>query len=105
MNPVIETRGLTKRYRRVTALSDAAIVVPEGRINGAPIIPSACRTHLSLGAHGIISCAINHGYRGFITYQSGHRYWAFQGIETGIFLLLAAALIAATAIVLLRRDA
>jgi ABC-2 type transport system ATP-binding protein len=33
MNPVIETRGLTKRYRRVTALSEATVTVPEGRIS------------------------------------------------------------------------
>ena len=33
MTPVIETRGLTKRYRRVTALSDCTISVPEGRIS------------------------------------------------------------------------
>jgi ABC-2 type transport system ATP-binding protein len=33
-NPAaIETRGLCKRYRRVTALSDATINVPEGRIS------------------------------------------------------------------------
>ena len=31
--PPIETRGLTKRYRRVTALSDCSITVPEGRIS------------------------------------------------------------------------
>jgi hypothetical protein len=46
-----------------------------------------------------------HGYRGFITYQPASRYWAFQGIETGIFVLLAAALIAVTAIAVTRRDA
>ena len=33
MNAVIETSGLTKRYRRVTALSDCTISVPEGRIS------------------------------------------------------------------------
>ena len=34
MNPVIETRALTKRYRMgVTALSEATITVPEGRIS------------------------------------------------------------------------
>jgi ABC-2 type transport system ATP-binding protein len=33
-NPaVIQTRGLSKRYRRVTALSGAAITVPDGRIS------------------------------------------------------------------------
>jgi hypothetical protein len=35
----------------------------------------------------------------------GSRYWAFQGIETGIFLLLAAALLAITFVVIMRRDA
>jgi ABC-2 type transport system ATP-binding protein len=30
--PAIETRALTKRYRRVTALSDCSVTVPEGRI-------------------------------------------------------------------------
>ena len=33
MTPVIETSGLAKRYRRVTALSDCTISVPEGRIS------------------------------------------------------------------------
>ncbi len=32
-SPVIETRGLTKRYRKVTALTDCTITVPEGRIS------------------------------------------------------------------------
>ncbi len=40
-----------------------------------------------------------------LTYQPADRFWAFQGIETGIFLVLAAALIAVTAVTLLRRDA
>jgi ABC-2 type transport system ATP-binding protein len=30
---VIQTRGLSKRYRRVTALSDVSVTVPEGRIS------------------------------------------------------------------------
>ena len=33
MTPAIQTRGLAKRYRRVTALSDCAITVPDGRIS------------------------------------------------------------------------
>jgi ABC-2 type transport system ATP-binding protein len=33
LTPAIETRGLTKRYRRVTALSDCSITVPAGRIS------------------------------------------------------------------------
>jgi len=31
--PAIETRGLAKRYRKVTALTDCTITVPEGRIS------------------------------------------------------------------------
>jgi ABC-2 type transport system ATP-binding protein len=33
MIPVIQTRGLGKRYRRVTALSDCTVTVPEARIS------------------------------------------------------------------------
>jgi ABC-2 type transport system ATP-binding protein len=33
MTPAVETRGLTKRYRRITALSDCSVTVPEGRIS------------------------------------------------------------------------
>jgi ABC-2 type transport system ATP-binding protein len=33
MTPVIETTRLTKRYRRVTALSECTISVPEGRVS------------------------------------------------------------------------
>ena len=33
MTPVIQTSGLAKRYRRVTALGDCTITVPEGRIS------------------------------------------------------------------------
>jgi hypothetical protein len=46
-----------------------------------------------------------HGWRGVATYQPASRYWPFQGIETGICLLLAAALIAVTFVVVRRRDA
>jgi len=52
-----------------------------------------------------MSCLTAHGYRNFITYQPADRFWAFQGIETGIFVILAAALIAVAAILVLRRDA
>ncbi len=43
-------------------------------------------------------------YRSFITYQPASRFWAFQGIETGIFVVLAAALVAFTVLLLLHRD-
>ena len=51
------------------------------------------------------SCMTAHGYRDLITYQPAGRFWAFQGIEAGIFLVLAAALIAVTFRLVLARDA
>ena len=68
---------------------------PVGR--GGPLAPAAY--------HAVVSCAQAHGIRGYVTYQPASRYWAFQGIETGIFLLLAAALIALAFAVVSRRDA
>jgi hypothetical protein len=59
---------------------------------GVTVLAPACREALA-------------GFRAFVTYQPADRYWAFQGIETGIFILLAAILLAVTAVVLLRRDA
>jgi len=75
---------------------------------GIPVnyLPASCAAP-SRGAVTVPpSCAqaLTH-FRGFLTYQPGNRYWAFQGIETAIFVALAAALIAVTAVVLLRRDA
>jgi hypothetical protein len=46
-----------------------------------------------------------HGYQGYVTYQPASRFWTFQGIETGIFVVLAAALLGVTFWVLNRRDA
>jgi len=74
---------------------------------GLPVssLPVPCQT----AGHGylpaIASCAQAHGIRGYVTYQPAGRYWAFQGIETGIFVLLAAALVAVTFAVITRRDA
>ena len=45
------------------------------------------------------------GFRSFITYQPASRFWPFQGIETGVFVVLAAILLAVTAVTLIRRDA
>lgn len=82
---------------------------PHLSINGVPIsvgnLPPVCQTLVFQGPHKFFPCLTAHGYREFITYQPASRYWAFQGIETGIFVLLAAVLIAVTAIAVTRRDA
>jgi hypothetical protein len=77
-------------------------------INGIPAnyLPASCNAPSRGAFTPPPSClqALSH-FRAFLTYQPADRYWTFQGIETGIFLGLAAVLIAVTAVVLLRRDA
>jgi hypothetical protein len=86
------------------------IVQPNGAnyVNGIPVgyLPGSCvqQTRGSFTPPPSCTQALAH-FRGFMTYQPADRYWTFQGIEAGIFLALAAALIAVTAFVLLRRDA
>ena len=63
-------------------------------------VPAGCAQ-----SNNIQSCLAAHGYRGYLSYQPASRFWAFQGIETGIFVALAAILLAVTFWVLKRRDA
>jgi hypothetical protein len=75
--------------------------------DGIPI-PAACEQFMgksSASLHAIVSCMAAHGYRERLTYQPASRFWAFQGIETAIFIALAAALLATTFWILNRRDA
>ena len=68
-------------------------------------VPAACEKFMSGLKPDPLPCLMAHGYRGFVTYQPASRFWAFQGIETGIFVVLAAILLAVTFWVLTRRDA
>ena len=101
--------GVVDRYGHVFSGGSA----PE--VNGVPItaIPASCRallfrdpTTLSKDRlHQAVSCLQASGFRGFTTYQPAYHYWPFQGIETGIYLALAAALLAVTYLILRYRDA
>lgn len=78
-------------------------------VDGVPqaYLPAACSNLPGSGGGGptpACAQALSH-FRGFVTYQPAGRYWAFQSIETGVFVLLAAALLAVTGYVLIRRDA
>jgi hypothetical protein len=46
-----------------------------------------------------------HGFHSQVIYQPATRFWAFQGIEAGIFVVLAATLITLTWRLVLTRDA
>ena len=77
--------------------------------NGFPAadIPAACRAYYTQGPaeDKLLPCLSSHGYSQYISYQPAARYWPFQFIEAGIFVALAAALIALTFAVISRRDA
>jgi hypothetical protein len=66
-------------------------------------LPAACRGQALRPS--LPTCMTAHGFRDLITYQPAGRFWAFQGIEAGIFLVLAAALVAVTFRLVLARDA
>ena len=97
------------------AVSRTGRVVLAGWGDLFPALPASCRK-LIPGSGGptsksgssmsaVFSCMRAHGWRGFATYQPASRYWPFQGIETGIYVLLAVALIAVTFVIVRRRDA
>ena len=91
------------------------------QVNGVPLsaMPTACvkllptifpgtAVHAANGSRplaAVMSCLRSAGFRQFVTYQPASRYWPFQGIETGIYLLLAAALVGVTWYLVRRRDA
>ncbi len=85
------------------------LVSPSGRSLGAGIdfnqLPAACRT-VTPGGKGLLGqCLVSHGFRQIVTYQPDSRFWAFQGIEAGIFVILAAALAGFSVWWVLGRDA
>jgi hypothetical protein len=95
------------------AVSTTGRVVPTGWGDLFPALPASCQKLLpgsptaksGASLNAVFSCMQSHGWRGFATYQPASRYWPFQGIETGIYVLLAAALIAVTFVIVRRRDA
>lgn len=69
------------------------------------MVPASCHQLLNQANPGpVLSCMQSAGFRQFVSYQPGSRYWAFQGIEAGIFVALAVALLAVAYAVIARRD-
>jgi hypothetical protein len=69
-------------------------------------VPAVCQKFMTgPDPLSVLPCLAAHGYRGYVSYQPASRFWAFQGIETGIYVVLAAALLGVTFWVLQRRDA
>jgi hypothetical protein len=87
----------------------STVTDPAGKpVQGVPLAqaPPVCRALIGQGGPTrYFACMGDHGFHDIVTYQPANRYWTFQGIETGIFIALAATLVAVTMIVLQRRDA
>jgi hypothetical protein len=86
-----------------------SIVGPNGHAIGDGFsprdIPAVCRLDAFGIPKGSINCLAAHGFRQMTTYQPDSRFWAFQGIEATIFVLLACAFIGVAFWRVLARDA
>jgi len=93
-------------------VSRAGVTVGQGWGSVGDVLRGPCVRLLNAAPVGksgspvaLLSCMQAHGWRGYATYQPAARYWPFQGIETGIYVLLAAALIGVTFAIVRKRDA
>jgi hypothetical protein len=114
MTPVTAYYSMTGSFNAPDSLSvGGGLVSKSGQLVTAPSpsMPAACKAfitsnNLSNAQYNAgASCLQHEGFRQFATYQPASRYWAFQGIEAGIYLAVAAVLIALTFYVVHRKDA
>jgi hypothetical protein len=56
-------------------------------------LPAQCRNMVLNGKGVNGQCLASHGFHQLVTYQPDSRFWAFQGMEAGIFLALAVAML------------
>jgi hypothetical protein len=124
MNPVTTYFGMTANFNPPAGSLQVGggMTGPDGQVlaqnfnqggvfNGVPIgsLPHACQSLAAASSQSAQNaanrCLAAAGYHNFLTYQPASRYWAFQGIETGIYLAVALALLAVTFVVVRRRDA
>jgi hypothetical protein len=103
--------GANGQQISVPLSSNGPVIGAGGNPLPVSALPASCQPASGNGPltqaayQAVVSCAQAHGIRGYVTYQPASRYWAVQGIETGIFLLVAVALIAVAFAVVMRRDA
>jgi hypothetical protein len=100
------TTGILTRSGAVVLPSPTTATLGLGNVS-MPVsaVPATCRALLNDAPQRVVSCLSAHGFRQYLTYQPASHYWPFQFIEAGIFLALAAALVAVTFVILRRRDA
>lgn len=85
------------------------LVAPNGQTFAPGIslgeLPAACRPDPIAGKGLSAQCLGAHGFHSVTTYQPLSRFWAFQGIESAIFLALAVLALAVAYRSVVRRDA
>lgn len=81
------------------------ILDPSGHVsfNGFASIPAAC--HNALFDNSVSKCLADHGYKVLFTYQPANRFWTFQWMETGLFVVLAIACLSFAFLRITHRDA
>jgi hypothetical protein len=105
--------GLLNQAGQVVAQGNGSITI-DGVSSTS--LPAACQKLIPASASGpngpsngtvnaVTGCLQKAGWRQFDSYQPMSHYWPIQGIETGIYVVVAAALVALTFYVVLRRDA
>ena len=86
-----ETMGLGKRYGATWALQDCTLRVPEGHVTALVGPNGAGKTTLLRLLVGL--AAPSAGRVEVLGRAPDSRFWAFQGMEAAIFLVLALALV------------
>jgi hypothetical protein len=131
MTPVTTSYSMTGNFNPApgSLLVSGGMTGPNGQVlaqnfnsgntfNGVSIssLPHACQSLANQASNfssqasnsaqnGANRCLATAGYHSFLTYQPASRYWAFQGIETGIYVAIALLLLAVTFYVVRHRDA
>lgn len=109
--PLVTTISLRRNGRPPAGswLISQELVTGHGRVLGGGLspsdLPAACRVGASVDKASIVHCLQTHGFADAFTYQPASRFWMFQGIESGIFVVLASGLLAAAYWWVLGRDA
>jgi hypothetical protein len=67
-------------------------ISPAGAVANGTTGTSAACANVAGGQQGALSCLAAHGYHQRITYLPASRFWPVQGVESGIFAILALAL-------------
>jgi ABC-type transport system involved in multi-copper enzyme maturation permease subunit len=70
-------------------------ISPTGAVANGSSVGAGC-ANVAGGQQGALSCLAAHGYHAHITFLPTSRFWPVQGVESGLFLALALALMAFT---------